>query len=98
MNTHTYIARPTGKRINPTTPEAAYFYDHGQTHYILEMDGKARDFTSFGTFPLAIGDRIEMKHDEGRWLGMAKVTGIRHPDATTEGVIPNKNMPHWVAK
>jgi len=91
-------ARPTGQRINPSAPEGAFYFDAGQTHYILDIAGKLRDYTSFGTLRIAVGDRVEMRHDEGRRLGTAKVIGIRHYDGSWVGEIPAKAIPHWVAK
>lgn len=93
------VALPTGKTINPTAPESAYYFDPSATLHVIKIDGKLRAFTTFGSL-MSVGDCEEFKHDQTcRWMGMARCVSTRHPDGTVEGEpLPNRKIPHWVAK
>jgi hypothetical protein len=98
---HTHaIALPTGTRINPATGEGEYA-DDDQAHYIIDVGGgRLRDFTSFGSFDLNIDDRVNFMHDQTRreLAFQATVIGIRFANGQTFGQVPDKRIPHWVAK
>ena len=93
---------PTGKTMNPSHPEGAFYFDPGQVAIIVDMGGgKLRCLTSFGDLESwPIGSRHEIHHDQTmRRLGNGKVVGkVSFSDYRTHGDVPNRELPHWVFK
>lgn len=101
-----FYALRTGTTMNPLRPQAAKFYDKGQTAYVLFKTSEARTrptrvYTSFHAFKdVRIGTIVNLTDDQtGANLGAYKVSGI-HDFASGEmaGDVINLNLPHSVAK
>lgn len=99
-------ARPTSTSMNPSAPEGAEYFDHGQTIYILNVGTaaapKLRAWTTFGSLNIDVNARHEVISDQtGRslagWRG-AEIVGTRCADGEIFGDVPNRKLPHWVAK
>jgi hypothetical protein len=99
----TYYAGPTKTRMNPHLREEADYYDPGQTTYIVEDTDPEKNrvwaYTSFGSI-MELGDVDEFRHgwDGPRYLGTFRCIGVVHTDGRTEGDVPARRLPHWVAK
>jgi len=100
----THYAGPTKTRMNPSAPEDAEFYDPTATIHVIEgvypTRGRGRIFTYHGGPGMSVGDERQFRHgwDGGSSLGWWRCVGTVHTDGTTEGEIPDRRMPHWVAK
>lgn len=106
----TVAALPTGTNVNVAKGEGEYFEHGTQRHNILRLPGgQYRDLSGYGSdnydldapYQFKVGDTVHAHHDQlgGNLTDMgATVVGIRHPDGSTEGDVPDKKIPHWVLK
>jgi hypothetical protein len=100
---------PTGKRYNPVK-QTGYYADPGtQAAEIVKCVGGAcygsglKVLTTSGRSHREIGETFTIHHDQGlNELGYFKVVGIVEPDgevsSVPDGMVFDKNMPHWVYK
>lgn len=98
---------PTGERMNPRYPQAAPFYDKGQTAYVLFKmnDSRTRPtriMTSHGLLAaLKIGVEAQVYGGQPeKFLGRYKVVGIHHFESgEMVGDVPDLNsILHCVVK
>lgn len=102
---HGIATLPTGKTMNPSNPDDAFYFDPGQVAYVIKNDdtGKLAVFTSFGHLgsDFDLGKVNEHRHDQTfRSLGWFKVIGIVEfkENGVALGEIPNRKIKHWVCK
>ena len=99
-----HYAGPTKTRMNPSAPEEAEFYDSAAIIHVIEDANpektRVRCWTTFGGPGMEVGEESEFRHgwDGGSLLGWWRCIGTVHTDGTTEGEIPDRRLPHWVAK
>ena len=103
----------TGLKARPTEPGAFIYADPGKfTVYIVgESAGvtapvgeyrKVKAVTSYGSLGYHLSEILDVQQQSG--MGNTRldygqiVIGIIHPDGTTEGTIPARKIPYYVAK
>lgn len=95
----TMYALRSGRKINPTNPEDSDVWSNDLTLHVVEKDGKLRAFTTFGSL-MEVGRGADFQDDQsGRDLSNWLCVSTRHPDGTVTGApLPDRALPHWVAK
>jgi hypothetical protein len=91
---------PTGKYLNPSNPDGEY-WDPQCSIIICSRYGASKPvaLTTYGSPPTSVGQKAFGFHDQsGGQILEGQVIGIRRPDGTTDGEVPNARLPHWVFK
>ena len=99
----TMYAGPTRTRMNPHLRHEAEFHEDGQTIHVVKRTDTDADrvlaFTTFGPL-MEVGEVAEFRHgwDGPRYPGFYRCIGTVHEDGRREGEVPDRSLPHWVAK
>lgn len=91
----------TNTKINPSSPESAEFYDREQVAYVIQREnGNLIVATSFGSLSISVDSYRDFHHDQsGKWMGNLKIVGVvTFATGESQGVIPDKLVPHFVFK
>lgn len=103
----TMYAGPTKTKMNPRDREVAEFFDPTLTVHVVEDTERYGNtestrtwvFTTYGVL-MEVGESDEFRHgwDGPRLLGYFRCIGTVHADGRIEGEVPDRKLPHWVAK
>lgn len=95
---------PDKRKWNPVDPSKSDLYEVGMWSYILQplVGGGLKVVTSHGRFSLGLGDQVDLVQDSTRGYshkGLHKIVGIEGENGlVVVGEVPDRALPHWIAK